>query len=240
MLKCNSLSFRYLLSLLLLTVSSSVLAHARFKPEMLPLPRNADASLKTAPCGVEKMPRGDIVTSYYVNSEIKIAWEETVDHNGYYLINFSPADDTGFTELKRIDDLPQIHQYETTIKLPDKPCDACTLQLVQVMVVENYPDTFYYSCANIKLMAADTTLPPIQVPNLTILQEKADFLLKDFSRFDLNKDLQLELSEVTAVFATISLTDFQTIDKNNDEFWIAAEMAPVLPADPAPTPPAPN
>ena len=54
--------------------------------------------VKTAPCGVDMMDRGIIVTSYNVNSEIKIAWEETVDHNGYYLINFSPANDTGFTE----------------------------------------------------------------------------------------------------------------------------------------------
>lgn len=48
---------------------------------------------------------------------------------------------------------PGYPELKFSVKLPDKPCDKCTLQLIQFM--ENHaPGCIYYHCADIKIVAA--------------------------------------------------------------------------------------
>jgi hypothetical protein len=46
-------------------------------------------------------------------------------------------------------------QLKQEVKLPDEPCDHCTLQIVQVMDGHGASSCFYYHCANIQIVAAD-------------------------------------------------------------------------------------
>jgi MYXO-CTERM domain-containing protein len=52
----------------------------------------------------------------------------------------------------------QATPFSTTVKLPDEPCDNCTLQVIQFMS-QHGPGYFYHHCANIKIVAADAELP---------------------------------------------------------------------------------
>jgi hypothetical protein len=42
----------------------------------------------------------------------------------------------------------------TQVKLPDKPCDHCTVQVVQVMEDHGPPNCYYYHCADITILPA--------------------------------------------------------------------------------------
>lgn len=42
------------------------------------------------------------------------------------------------------------------VKLPDEPCEHCTLQVVQVMKDHPAASCFYFHCADLKIVAADT------------------------------------------------------------------------------------
>lgn len=43
----------------------------------------------------------------------------------------------------------------TDVKLPNEPCENCTLQVVQVMEKHGASSCFYFHCADIKIVAAD-------------------------------------------------------------------------------------
>lgn len=69
-----------------------------------------------------------------------IEWEETIDHPGRYIISFSSANDQGFELNVLRGNIPDIqnratlpHKYVVNVTVPNHPCEACTLQLVQSM-----------------------------------------------------------------------------------------------------------
>lgn len=147
----------------------AVQAHARWKLDGPTPPRNASNGLKTAPCG--NVTRTNMPATFSPGETIEVEWEETINHPGYFRILFSPQGDQGFDNnvlLDNIPEVPAIKFYKANITLPNITCDACTLQLIQVMT-DRPNDPFYYSCADIRLEAApvNDTTPPSNVSNLT-------------------------------------------------------------------------
>lgn len=159
-------------------------AHALWKPGSITPPRadNLFNNLKAAPCG--NLPRGNNPAVFQKGTEIMVEWVESINHQGYFKINFSPAGDANFIPLlikKDANDqnpqfnypddqngaIPngQVHTFSGLITLPDTVCTDCSLQLIQVMVANNGTESFYYSCSDINLVANDPNdnTPPADV-----------------------------------------------------------------------------
>ena len=158
-------------------------AHSLWKPGSITPPRSNDLfnNLKAAPCG--NLPRGNNPAVFQKGTEIRVEWVESINHKGYFKINFSAAGDANFIPLlikksatdpnpqyNYIDDqdnaIPagQVHSYAGFITLPDMVCTDCTLQIIQVMQ-DTAIDTYYYSCSDINLVAnnPNDTTPPADV-----------------------------------------------------------------------------
>jgi hypothetical protein len=136
-------------------VSCISLAHTRLTS---PMARSTSDGLKTGPCG--KIARGANPTVWTAGSKVQIEWEETVDHPGRYFLSFSYADDLGFEQNIFDKNLPDMqgqgalpHKYSYILTVPNKTCDACTLQLIQSMEENPASPSYYYSCADIKIVA---------------------------------------------------------------------------------------
>jgi len=166
--------------------ATPVSAHALWKPGSITPPRSTDLfnNLKTSPCG--NLPRGSNPAVFQTGTEIKVEWVESINHIGYFNINFSPAGDANFIPLlikksatdrnpqfNYIDDqntsIPanQVHNFSGFITLPNTACTNCTLQIIQVMQ-DSGTNSFYYSCSDINLVTnnpIDTT-PPVDVSDL--------------------------------------------------------------------------
>lgn len=158
------------LSLFILsTLVTNATAHTRLKVDGLIKPRSTADGLKTGPCG--NIPRTNTSTLLAPGQTIEVEWEETIDHPGSFKFSFSAANDLGFETnlLKEVPDTqnsgPLPHFYKTSITLPNVTCSACTFQLIQVMT-DRTPPTFYYSCADIQLVASDFA-PPADVSSPT-------------------------------------------------------------------------
>lgn len=144
-------------------------AHAHISVDGPIPPRSADVGLKIAPCG--NIARTSKSTVLQAGSTVTINWQETINHPGRFEFYFSPAGDTNWVLLKTVqdtqdgtNDLP--HNYTTQLTLPNTPCTACTLQLIQVMLENPASPSYYYSCADIQLSAQSTggTVPPTTPP----------------------------------------------------------------------------
>ena len=145
-----------------LFVTQQASSHARFELNGTLKPRNASTGLKTAPCG--GIARTANIVTLTKGQTFTVTWEETINHPGRYEFYYSTANDAGFKLLKTIQDVQDAgavpHKYSTTLKI-DEVCDACTLQLIQVMTDTN-PATNYYSCSDIKVKAAAVAPPPVE------------------------------------------------------------------------------
>lgn len=161
-----------LLRLLVLTVITllgvEALAHARIKVTGALVPRSNNAGIKVGPCG--GLARLANPAVYPPGATIQVDWEETINHPGRYEFYFSQANDANFVLLRTIEDnqdttndLP--HQYSTTITLPNVTCDACTLQMIQVMTENPAAPSLYFSCADIRLQSNAPMPPPVDDPN---------------------------------------------------------------------------
>ena len=71
------------------------------------------------------------------------------------------ANDSGFeqNQLKQVidtkdgtNDLP--HEYTAQVQIPDMNCDTCTIQMIQSMEENPAAPNYYYSCADIKIVAS--------------------------------------------------------------------------------------
>ena len=143
---------------LLLLVSLALLpapveAHARL---LEPVPRDTIAH-KSPPCG--GVPRGSVPQVFTAGEEIEVVWEEFIDHPGWYLIRFSAGGDRNFVTLAdgiadaSIPAGSRSAIYNATVRLPAEPCEAGTLQVIQVMTENPQFPQLYYSCADVRLVA---------------------------------------------------------------------------------------
>ena len=142
--------------------AQGVQSHALWDPQGLIKPRSNRDDIKAGPCGV---PRTNTAVTLAAGSTVNLEIERTIYHQGYFRIAFSPANDQGFDNYVLANNIAESssqRHYSVSVTLPDMECDACTLQLIQVMLDRN-PPTNYYSCADIKLVRdaePDDTQPP--------------------------------------------------------------------------------
>lgn len=215
-------------------------AHARWALDGVTPPRNTNAGIKTGPCG--GVPRTATPATFAPGETITVTWEETIDHQGYFIISFSEADDVGFEQniLKTGAELPDDqngtplpHKFSTTVTLPAIECDACTLQLIQYM---ERSMSNYYSCADIKLVAGggngdgggNDGGEPIDDGSgdngnvQRSLTEIANILLRDFEELDVSNDNMLAFDEVESSTG-ITQAQFTELDKNAVDGFLTVE-----------------
>lgn len=216
-------------------------AHAAWDPASAVIkPRSADNGLKTGPCG--GIARTATPAQFTPGQVIEVSWKETVNHPGSYRIAFSPANDSGFDNTvlyTAVDTLgtetPVPHFYKTTIALPTQSCEACTLQLIQVMT-ESTPPSLYYSCADIRIAAAATGGGTTPAPTPTIPSDMVVFaqeLLDDFSVADTNSNGALSITEIQMLFPAFTPLQFDTIDVANDGMLTQADLESFITPPPA-------
>lgn len=119
--------------------------------------------------------RSTTVTTFEAGETITVVADEYVDHAGRMRVAFDPdgADLADFNDNILMDvadpsesglSMANPHVWEFQIQLPNMTCDNCTLQVIQVMngntttpVTDPAPASTYYSCADIRLVAAGST-----------------------------------------------------------------------------------
>jgi len=92
---------------------------------------------------------------------LAISWQETVNHPGKFLFALSMANDSFTQNLASVTDnqngggLP--HSYSTIVAIPNINCDTCTIQMIQSMEENPNAPSYYYSCADIRIVASTGT-----------------------------------------------------------------------------------
>ena len=139
---------------------------------------------KQGPCGTTaagSAATGEI-TTFTAGEEITVEWTETIDHPGHFRIALakdrSEFEDPDLEPPAGTCDYPagsvptaphgnvlldnlfpttgaSTNTYSQKVKLPDEPCEKCTLQLIQWMT-KHPPSCLYYQCADIKIVAKGT------------------------------------------------------------------------------------
>lgn len=134
---------------------------------------------------VTPIPTSGAVTEVHAGDTITVKIQETVYHPGYFRIALAekrddftiPAVDnpmscafdlnkvpTGAHDNVLADGLFKVESMSGSnrmlmqdVKLPDKACDKCTLQVVQVMLNHGLNSCYYYHCADLKILPAGAT-----------------------------------------------------------------------------------
>ena len=171
---------------LTVTITREVWAHARWVD---PKPRDDSTSYKNEmfPCGGQpsRSAASQAVTTLVPGSTYMLRFEETVNHPGCFLIDFSPAGEANWQELanvKHVDSLPNpsvagvaggvtnspARPYMQAVTMPNMTCNDCTLRVRQVMMDLRGGEAAcppsplgnvqtYFSCANIVLAGGGST-----------------------------------------------------------------------------------
>lgn len=144
---------------------ATALAHAALTD---PPPREASDGIKTGPCGTAA--RGTAFKQLQPGQQVTVKWREGIDHTGCFDVMFSARNDQNWIRLARIPDeggTPNTN-YQTSVVLPNTPCENCTLALRQIMrssgtnpvnqvCDDATPDSMdggpptYFSCANVRV-----------------------------------------------------------------------------------------
>lgn len=146
--------------------------HSRFDPTGNVPGRSLSSGLKLGPCGgVARTLTPKILQK---GSSVRVDWEETVQHPGYYEFYFSEAGDASFQWLGTVNDNQDgaivggvSHKFSTTLTMPTVTCTSCTLQMIQVMTEDPAAPSNYYSCADINLTDSSPGPSPTPAPTPT-------------------------------------------------------------------------
>ncbi len=123
---------------------------------------------KVGPCGDGPHARTGNVAVFAPGETITVEWEETINHPSTFRIAFDDDGDDAFADPQTLtdfytnaavllDDIPDDpgRRYSVQVTLPSVECEACTLQLIQVMHDKPpyAPGTndIYYQCADLAL-----------------------------------------------------------------------------------------
>lgn len=160
---------RIVLILGLLLSGSICGAHARLLNSTAIKIRSTNPGVKVGPCGgYARVAQPAVITG---GQTITVTWEETIYHPGRFEFYFSTGGDQNFTLLKSVTNnqqgMPLPHQFSTTLAIPDVNCDACTFQMIQVMLENPAIPTYYYSCADMQVKGTVTAPSPTPTPAAT-------------------------------------------------------------------------
>ena len=143
-----------------------------------PPARYPRGELKDGPCGRLGGLRSGRVTVVPAGSVLTVRFEEYIDHPGHYRIALDMDGDDDFEDPQCLRDCDGRDMeiavgdaswiladgiedaeggvYEVDVRLPETPCEQCTLQLIQVMTDKppyTLPgDDLYYQCADLRLI----------------------------------------------------------------------------------------
>jgi hypothetical protein len=138
---------------------------------------------------VQPVPMSKMVTTVTAGDTIMVQFDETIHHPGWFRIALA-ADPADFEEIEfpNADDCTydmsnvptephgnvladglgmdtniggSNRKFMEMIKLPDEPCEKCTLQVIQVMAdaLHSPPGCVYYHCAELKIVAKGGAAP---------------------------------------------------------------------------------
>jgi hypothetical protein len=148
--------------IILVLLSHASYGHSIFNPAGN-VPGRTTTVLKTGPCG--GIARTATPKVLLAGSAVRVDWLETINHPGRYEFYLSTAADNNFQLIGTVqddqngtNDLP--HMFTSMIQMPTGvTCDACTLQMIQVMTENPAAPTYYYSCADIQLSTSGSPTP---------------------------------------------------------------------------------
>jgi len=128
-----------------------------------------------APCGIARATTQPTTNPPLTpGAPFTVTWNETVNHPGCFVIDFSMANDASFQVLstvahKTTGSTPRM--YSQMVTLPSAPCAACTLRVRQIMLnaepaagaacppANLAANSTYYTCANVVLGGGDGGVP---------------------------------------------------------------------------------
>jgi hypothetical protein len=136
--------------------------------------RQDNSGLKTAPCGSGTAT--GTVTDLTPGQMLTVSWKESIAHAGHYRIALASSESTFVepTSLEIPTTLPDwvladgitdktgTSTYSYEVKLPDRECPSCVLQLLQVMSTGTDGTNtgpfsgVYHACADLHIAAGDT------------------------------------------------------------------------------------
>lgn len=145
-----------------------------------PIARDSRDYVKDGPCGRAGSSPGVVVATFVKGETITVRWDEFVAHPGHFRLALSAEGDGAFVDptdyddfypadnvlLDDIEDPDGTRDHTASLTLPDSECDACVLQLIQVMT-DKPPwgpeggNELYYQCADIRIVADASQLPPV-------------------------------------------------------------------------------
>jgi hypothetical protein len=165
-----------------LVCSGAALAHIKLdEPPSAIVTDNSGNPQKTEPCGGNGTA-SNMVRTVEAGSMLTVSWRETILHPGHFRISIAPDAGSFVTptaELNQggrncarapIENNPRwptlvdglfVHttarpngMYSTQVRVPDAPCERCTLQLLQFMSA-HAPPCWYYQCATLRIVVPD-------------------------------------------------------------------------------------
>lgn len=151
--------------------------------------------IKTGACGGTPTANQALRTVLTPGQTLEVVFWETIDHTSKYRIGFSADETDNFSvalmdrdqfanDMVHPLDIPTRQDvagavanrvtdpraYKFTITVPNTPCEKCSLQLIQKMYPAAngggpYATTSYFSCADIRIVAAGGTTPTATKPS---------------------------------------------------------------------------
>lgn len=92
-------------------------------------------------------------------------FEETINHPGWFRIALGDENDQGFDQNVLLDMIPHSEEgvpsyenprpYTANVTIPNRTCERCTLQLIQVMTDKSMIGgmyQMYFSCADVTIL----------------------------------------------------------------------------------------
>src|SRR5262245_51511204 len=150
-------------------IASDAHGHARMKS---PAPRDTRSDYKDPPqnnigtgqpCGNNTRTASQPSMTLTPGAALTVTWEETVNHPGCFVVDFSAANDTNFTVLGVKSHMnPPAPTSPTTanprpwsvaVTVPSAPCTACTIRVRQLMLAADVNDA---GCPPATIPAAST------------------------------------------------------------------------------------
>lgn len=135
-----------------------------------PQSRDGADGNKTGPCGTAVIKYG--ANNYTPGQSLTVKWNETVNHPGCFVVEWSKDNNATFTNLATVKHTTvgaTPRPYSTTVTLPTGDCQNCTLRLIQHMLSSDAlpcpPATpaagsLYFSCAQMVSASADLGVTP--------------------------------------------------------------------------------
>ncbi|HEY0880989.1 MAG TPA: SCE4755 family polysaccharide monooxygenase-like protein [Archangium sp.] len=173
---------------LLVLLSLPAFAHINLEaPDNFQLVSGLGDPQKSEPCGGAGTA-SNIVTTVTAGSQLTVRWRETILHPGHFRIGIAENPSQFVTPVPVLNQggsncasapiemnpsAPIIvdglfphtsaapnNTWSTTITVPMKSCENCTLQLMQFMSA-HAPPCFYYQCARLRIVMPDAGTPVV-------------------------------------------------------------------------------